>query len=85
LIYLEDHQIVDAAMYEDINSLLSAGEVPGLFTPQEMEPILAPLKEAFGAQGPALGCRNVLEFFVHRVRSNLHVVLSMDPGITPLR
>ena len=28
-----------------VNSLLSSGEVPGLYTHEELEPLLAPLKE----------------------------------------
>ena len=43
VLLLEDHQIVDPAFLELVNSLLSSGEVPGLFTPEELEPILAPL------------------------------------------
>lgn len=42
---MEDHQFVDNTFVELINSLLSAGEVPGLYTPDELESILAPLRE----------------------------------------
>jgi dynein heavy chain 2 len=51
LLYVEDHQLVDPTIIEDINSLLSAGEVAGLYTPQELEPLLQPLREAFNASG----------------------------------
>jgi len=77
LLYIEDHHLVESSILEDINSLLSSGEVAGLFTPQEMEPMLAPLKEAFVASGMY---RNLAEFFTARVRSNMHIVLSMDPN-----
>ena len=97
VLYMEDHQIVENAFLEDINSMLrlastvevivrhcivfcSAGEVPGLYTTQELDPLLNEIKEAFGAQGPAVGCRNVAEYFVYRVKQNLHIVLSMDPS-----
>ena len=36
VLLLEDHQIVDPAFLELVNSLLSSGEVPGLFTPEEL-------------------------------------------------
>jgi dynein heavy chain 2 len=30
---------------EFLNSLISAGEVPGLYTPEELEPLLAQIKD----------------------------------------
>jgi hypothetical protein len=45
VLLLEDHQFVEPQFLELINSLLSAGEVPGLYTPEEIEPLLAPLRE----------------------------------------
>ena len=48
MLLLEDHQLRDENLIECVNSLLSAGELPGLFEPQELEPLLAPLKEKYG-------------------------------------
>ena len=45
---LEDHQLRSDALIEVVNSILSSGEVPGLYEPQELEPLLAPLKEEMG-------------------------------------
>jgi len=45
VLLLEDHQFVDPQFLELTNSLLSAGEVPGLYTPEELEPLLAPIKD----------------------------------------
>ena len=45
LLILEDHQFVESTCLELINSLLSAGEVPGLYTPEELEPLLGPLRD----------------------------------------
>lgn len=77
LLYMEDHQIVTPEIIEDVNSLLSAGEVAGLYTTQEMDALLAPLKDAFSASGLY---KNLAEFFTSRVKANLHIVLSMDPA-----
>lgn len=74
--YLEDHQFTDPAILETVNSLLSAGEVPGLYTHEELEPLLAPLKEMMLDEG---GYRTPYDFFVSRVLKNLHVSLAMDP------
>lgn len=72
---LEDHQLVDDAMLELINSLLSAGEVPGLYTPEEIEPLLSPLRD----QASQDGFRgNLISYFASRVCTNLHVVLILD-------
>jgi hypothetical protein len=36
---------------ETLNSLLSAGEAPGLYTTEELEPLLAPLRERMLEEG----------------------------------
>ena len=73
--YLEDHQFTDDTILETVNSLLSAGDVPGLYSHEELEPLLAPLKELMLDEG---GFRTPYDFFVSRVKKNLHVCLSMD-------
>lgn len=45
IILLEDHQLLDPSFLEMINSLLSAGEIPGLYNPEELDPLLAPIRE----------------------------------------
>jgi len=72
---LEDHQLVDNSMLELINSLLSAGEIPGLYTPEEIEPLLSPLRD----QASQDGFRgNMISYFASRVSTNLHIVLLLD-------
>lgn len=75
---LEDHLLVDERVLEDVNSLLSAGEVPGLFTAPEMEALWSPVREDFKSR--PRGCRSVSEFFAARVRANLHVALCLTPA-----
>lgn len=75
--FIEDHHIVLESFLEDINSLLSAGMVPGLFKLQELDALLSPIKEEFASDGRF---RNVNDFFVSRVKANLHIVLSLDPS-----
>jgi dynein heavy chain 2 len=45
ILLLEDHQFVENSFLELINSLLSAGEIPGLYNPEELDPLLAPIRE----------------------------------------
>ncbi|KAG8523219.1 Cytoplasmic dynein 2 heavy chain 1, partial [Galemys pyrenaicus] len=52
-----------------------AGEVPGLYTLEELEPLLLPLKDQAsqdGFFGP------VFNYFTYRIQQNLHIVLIMD-------
>jgi len=75
VLFVEDHQMVDLEFYEYLNSLISAGEIPGLFAPEELEPLLANLQEELRNE---YECRTVYELFVTRVARNLRVVLSLD-------
>jgi len=74
-LYIEDHQLLKDDYLELINSLISAGEVPGLYTPEELEPLLAQIKDEMGNQ---YECRTVFEFFVSRVKKYLSIVYSAD-------
>lgn len=40
-LFIEDHQLMQDEFLEYLNSLISAGEVPGLYTPEELEPLLS--------------------------------------------
>ncbi|GAA6081007.1 cytoplasmic dynein 2 heavy chain 1 isoform X1, partial [Tachysurus ichikawai] len=75
VLLLEDHQFVHPSFLEMVNSLLSSGEVPGLYTTEELEPLLLSLKDQ-AAQDGFLG--PLFNYYTHRVQQNLHVVLIMD-------
>lgn len=74
-LFIEDHQLLKDDFLELLNSLISAGEIPGLYTPEELEPLLAQLKEEMGNQ---YECRTLFEFFVSRIKKYLSVVVSLD-------
>ncbi|CAK8696967.1 unnamed protein product [Clavelina lepadiformis] len=75
VLLLEDFQLVHPAFLELINSVLSAGEIPGLYTAEELEPLLAPLRD----QASDAGHRGPLySYFAKKVMSNLHIALIMD-------
>ncbi|KAF1791084.1 P-loop containing nucleoside triphosphate hydrolase [Phytophthora cactorum] len=75
VLYLEDHHFTQDAILELTNSLLSSGEVPGLYTHEEIEPQIAPLKElmleSIGASGQE-HIRTVYDFFVSRSNPALY-------------
>ncbi|XP_056467776.1 cytoplasmic dynein 2 heavy chain 1 isoform X1 [Gadus chalcogrammus] len=75
VLLLEDYQFVHPAFLEMVNSLLSSGEVPGLYSPEELEPLLSSLKDPAskdGFTGP------LYNYFSYRIQQNLHIVLIMD-------
>ena len=80
VLYLEDHQLGgggDDGVLEAVNSLLSSGEVPGLYSHEEQEQLLAPLRPLMSESG--FSFRSPWDFFTHRVRARLHVCLALDP------
>ena len=77
---IDDTQIVNESFLEDINGILNTGEVANLFNSEEMgvlsEAMQVPCQEAgVNAGVPA----ELYNFFVDRVRSNLHMVLCLSP------
>ncbi|XP_052708586.1 uncharacterized protein LOC128183562 isoform X10 [Crassostrea angulata] len=70
---LEDPVYLDA-----INSLLISGEYPHLFTNDEMEGLLQAIGPAMKREFPSLSV-DPMKFFVARVKSNLHIVMCLQP------
>jgi dynein heavy chain 2 len=77
VLFVEDFQITKETILEMINSLLSSGEVPGMYTHEELEPLMNTMRTIMSEVGSA---KTPYEFFVSRVKKYLHVVLCMDPG-----
>ncbi|XP_042887569.1 cytoplasmic dynein 2 heavy chain 1-like [Penaeus japonicus] len=75
LLLLEDHNLVSSAFLEVINSLLMAGEIPGLYTSEELDPLLMPLRDEAAHEGFR---GSQYAYFASRVKTNLHVALIMD-------
>jgi dynein heavy chain 2 len=78
VLYIEDHNMHYDFVLEAVNSILSSGDVPGLYTQEELAPTLEPLKDVMEEEG-AFNFRSPYEFFISRVVRNLHVCLGMDP------
>lgn len=45
VLLIEDFQITQEAILETLNSLISAGEAPGIYTHEELEPILGQIRK----------------------------------------
>ena len=65
---------------EDINNILNSGEVPNLFEADEYERVIIGCRPAAKEAGIPEGSRDeIFNFFINRVRQNLHIVLCMSP------
>jgi dynein heavy chain len=76
-----ESEIKDEVFLETINSILSTGEVPGLFAKDEMMAMTADLRMDFLRDRPGKEETqdNLKQYFTDCVRDNLHIVLCMSP------
>ena len=76
-----ESEIKDEIFLETINSILSTGEVPGLFAKDEMMAMTADLRLDFIRDRPGQEETpdNLKQYFTDCVRDNLHLVLCMSP------
>ena len=72
---VEDHNLIDFQFLDMVNSLLSSGEVPGLYTPEEFEPLMIPLRQKASNSGYS---GDLFSFYAKSVKKNLHIILIMD-------
>ncbi|XP_063786889.1 dynein axonemal heavy chain 2 [Pseudophryne corroboree] len=82
---LADTQITDESFLEDVNNILSSGEVPNLYKADEFEEIRNLLQEKCREENVPDTPESLFNFLVERVRSNLHIVLCMSPVGNPFR
>ena len=64
---------------EDINNILSSGQVPNLYRPEDMEEVVGSLGPEAKKAGIPETSQEVFKFFIERVRNNLHVILCASP------
>ncbi|CAF0723345.1 unnamed protein product [Didymodactylos carnosus] len=76
-----DQDIKDESFLEYINNVLSSGVVPGMFARDEIDEICQELIPIMKKQYPrrAPTNENLYDYFLTRVRQNLHVVLCFSP------
>jgi dynein heavy chain len=80
-----DNQVKEEGFLEDINNILQSGQVPNLYARDEIGPILDAVRKPARAAGVEETGDALWEFFVGRVRDNLHLVLAMSPVGTSFR
>lgn len=75
-----DNQIRDESFVEDINMLLNTGDVPNIFAADEKAEIVEKMQGAARTEGRRIDATPLAmyNFFIERVKKNLHIVLGMD-------
>jgi len=74
-----DVQIVSEAMLVYINDMLASGFIPDLFTKDEVDGITNALRNEAKSMGIADSPDLLLEYFINKIRSNLHTILCFSP------
>ncbi|XP_051969464.1 dynein axonemal heavy chain 3 [Xyrauchen texanus] len=76
-----DNQIKDEAFVEDINMLLNTGDVPNIFPADERADIIDKIQGIAQIEGRKMDITplSMYNFFIDRVKANLHIVLAMSP------
>uniref|UniRef100_A0A158Q7Q4 Cytoplasmic dynein 2 heavy chain 1 n=1 Tax=Elaeophora elaphi TaxID=1147741 RepID=A0A158Q7Q4_9BILA len=72
---VEDYQLLHEAFLQSINSLLSSGNLPGIFSGQEFDSFLVSLREQ-ASQDAFQG--DLYSYFVMKVKANLHIILILN-------
>ncbi|XP_062925653.1 dynein axonemal heavy chain 5 [Mobula hypostoma] len=76
-----DNEIKDESFLEYLNNVLSSGEISNLFARDELDEVICNLipvmKKEYPRRPPTV--ENLYEYFMTRVRQNLHVVLCFSP------
>ena len=84
---MTDAEIKKESFLEYINMVLSTGEIPGLIPKDEREIWLGDVKTQFikATKIKEPTAQQVYEYFVNRLRDNLHIVLCFSPVGTKFR
>ncbi|VDK75265.1 unnamed protein product, partial [Onchocerca ochengi] len=72
---VEDYQLLHDTFLQSINSLLSSGDLPGIFSVQEFDSFLVSLREQ-ASQDAFQG--DLYSYFVMKVKANLHIILILN-------
>ena len=74
-----DQQIVDEHMLVYFNDLLSSGYIPDLYNADDKDNIINAIRPEVKAAGLMDSRDNCWDYFIDKVRANLHIVMCMSP------
>lgn len=64
---------------EDLNNILSSGDVPNIYEPEDYDKIYQSVRHAVMELNLVATKTNLFACYQRRVRSNLHIVIVMSP------
>ncbi|XP_021550173.1 LOW QUALITY PROTEIN: dynein axonemal heavy chain 9 [Neomonachus schauinslandi] len=82
---MTDAQVADEKFLVLINDLLASGEIPDLYSDDEVENIINNVRNEVKSQGLVDNRENCWKFFINRVRRQLKVTLCFSPVGNKLR
>ncbi|KAB0366479.1 hypothetical protein FD754_010635 [Muntiacus muntjak] len=82
---MTDSQVAEEQFLVLINDLLASGEIPGLFTDDEVENIISSMRPQVKSLGLADTREACWKFFIDKVRRHLKVILCFSPVGSILR
>nr|XP_012230662.1 PREDICTED: dynein heavy chain 1, axonemal-like [Linepithema humile] len=74
-----DTQIKNDSMLEDLNNILSTGDVPNVYQADEMDKIYQAMRTSIQEPGLQINKGNLFSAYLKAVRNNLHIVITMSP------
>ncbi|XP_006734337.1 dynein heavy chain 17, axonemal [Leptonychotes weddellii] len=82
---MTDSQVAEEQFLVLINDLLASGEIPGLFTDDEVENIISSMRPQVKSLGMTDTRETCWKFFIEKVRKQLKVILCFSPVGSILR
>ena len=70
-------QIKSESFLEDINNILNAGDVPNIYSIDELDSIYTAMKPIVQDAGQQPTKTNLFSAYTKRVKANLHTVITM--------
>ncbi|KAI9175897.1 hypothetical protein H9P43_006261 [Blastocladiella emersonii ATCC 22665] len=74
-----DTQVFQESCVEDVNNLLNAGDVPNLYTNDDLDRIYTAMRPVTQDLGLVVTKENMFSTYLQRVRESLHLVFCMSP------
>lgn len=74
-----DTQIKEESFLEDLNSVLNSGDVPNIYSLDELDRIFTTMKPVVQEANMQPTKTNMYSSYTKRVRNNLHSVVTMSP------
>ena len=85
VLLITDSQIADEKFLVLVNDMLSTGDIPDLFSDEEMESVINTIRNEVKTEGLSDTKENCWTYFIGKIRRQLKIVLCFSPIGTILR